>query len=156
MESTLESLGGCIVGRVLTVRQHVDSTLKEKFAFDDVEALVDDGGKSVAGFFARRNTLVPGELCVIVNKGVILDARDPRSFNVMSGRLVGNEQSGIFFECLGATALPVRDFEEVGARIVFNKGAGRDVWENEDPVLLGRDVTRLIGAMYTKPNGGGQ
>lgn len=161
-EKTLADLGGCVIGRVLTARHHMERDVE--FQFDDVEALISDGGQGVAGFFARRDSLKAGELCVIVNAGVMLDARQPRSLDCFIGGFVprigknfdGNEYTLIYAVTSLATALPLRQFPELAERIRFDKEQSRDVWDDPcaEPcatdTLLGRDVTEAIKAVFTR------
>ena len=161
-EKTLADLGGCVIGRVLTARHHMERDVE--FQFDDVEALISDGGQGVAGFFARRDSLKAGELCVIVNAGVMLDARQPRSLDCFISGFVprigknfdGNEYTLIYAVTSLATALPLRQFPELAERIRFDKEQSRDVWDDPcaEPcatdTLLGRDVTEAIKAVFTR------
>lgn len=157
-EKTLADLGGCVIGRVLTARHHMERGVE--FQFDDVEALVSDSGHGVAGFFARRDSLKAGELCVIVNAGVMLDARELRSLDCFIGELVprtgknfdGNEYTLIYAVTSLATALPLLQFPELAEHIRFDKEQSRDVWDEvrATDTLLGRDVTEAIKAVYTR------
>ena len=162
LEKTLADLGGCVIGRVLTARHHMEGGVE--FQFDDVEALVSDGGQGVAGFFARRDSLKAGELCVIVNAGVMLDARQPRSLDCFisgfvprKGKTVdGKDYTDIYAVTSLATALPLRLFPELAVFIRFDRSKARDVWDDPcaEPcatdTLLGRDVTEEIKAVFTR------
>lgn len=157
-EKTLADLGGCVIGRVLTARHHMERGVE--FQFDDVEALISDSGHGVAGFFARRDSLKAGELCVIVNAGVMLDARELRSLDCFVGEFVprtakafdGNEYTVIYAVTSLATALPLREFPELAEHIRFDRDKARDVWDEvrATDTLLGRDVTEAIKAIFTR------
>lgn len=157
-EKTLADLGGCVIGRVLTARHHMERGVE--FQFDDVEALISDSGRGVAGFFARRDSLKAGELCVIVNAGVMLDARELRSLDCFVGEFVprtakafdGNEYTVIYAVTSLATALPLREFPELAEHIRFDRDKARDVWDEPraTDTLLGRDVTEAIKAVFTR------
>lgn len=153
---TIADLGGCVIGRVLSVRHHMESGFE--YQFDDVEALVSDSGIGVAGFIARRDTLKAGELCVIIGEGVLLDAKRLCSMDCFIGGFEtrnektydGREYKAIYAVTSFATAVPLRDLPEIAERIRFDRKQSRDVWEEVSNItfpLLGKDVTELIGAI---------